>query len=248
MNSELQALIKLILDLLEKVGLTGIPGYILIIAIGLVAVAVVIGVFLALYYYFKKLCTKSKLTRKVDNVLEKSLAHLSDIENTVQNVALLYPVLDEVQIAMDNLPQINNPQSLVLQKLGSFPRITTNTPLFEKHILLDNIIPSETAAKELSNQRDFWIETNTVFGNVNEIWKCRIIERNPDNFLIDIDEVYVSEMPLQTYQCEKDAEGFDWSVQNLGMKYAIFGDQEEDYHFIDETLTLDHENVTIIEF
>ena len=139
---------------------------------------------------------------------------------------------------------IDKSYSLVLQKLGHLPKETPDI-LLEKHILPDNVSPSQAAATRLSNERDSDIDTNTVFEHVDQIWKCRILERSPDNFLYGHEEVNVSAKPLQAYQCQK-VFGL-WDVMNLGKRYAVFGKRGEHFHYLDETLVVSPENIEIRE-
>ena len=77
---------------------------------------------------------------------------------------------------------------------------------------------------------------NTVFENPLQIWKCTVVQ-DTSRLVFPETEVFVSDEPLQTYQCYKNLnQSNKWTVKHFGKHYAVFGTY---YHFIDECLDAD---------
>ena len=123
-----------------------------------------------------------------------------------------------------------------MKKKGSFG---LNIPhiLLQKHFLNENANVNANEALKLSKSRGHYLTQNTVFENPSHIWKCTVVS-DTSKLVYPETEVYVSEMPLQTYQCSRKPNNA-WIVEDFGKKYAVFGNKDDHYHFIDESLNAD---------
>ena len=158
-------------------------------------------------------------------------------EQDTQNPQEIYRRYD-VENQNQNLKQ-DNRRILILKKKGSLGSKIPNY-LLQKHFLEENEDINANKALELSKSRrapsGCYLTQNTVFENPSQLWKCTVVE-DTSKLAFPETEVYVSDRPLQTFQCfRKQNQANEWIVKDIGMTHAVFG---INYHFIDECLKAD---------
>ena len=170
-------------------------------------------------------------------ILKQKLAILfcCNNEQDTRNPQEIYRRYD---VENQNLKQ-DNRRILILKKKGSFGSKIPNY-LFQKHFLEESEDINANKALELSKYRrapsGCYLTQNTVFENPSQLWKCNVVD-DTSKLAFPETEVYVSDRPLQTYQCfRKQNQANEWIVKDIGMTHAVFG---INYHFIDECLKAD---------
>ena len=162
------------------------------------------------------------------------------IPNQLPQINSFQSLYEPLQYGLDNevveSKDIRYQRVLILKKKGSFG---LNIPhiLLQKHFLNENANVNANEALKLSKSRGHYLTQNTVFENPSHIWKCTVVS-DTSKLVYPETEVYVSEMPLQTYQCSRKPNNA-WIVEDFGKKYAVFGNKDDHYHFIDESLNAD---------
>ena len=162
------------------------------------------------------------------------------IPNQLPQINSFQSLYEPLQYGLDNevveSKDIRYQRVLILKKKGSFG---LNIPhiLLQKHFLNENANVNANEAMQLSKSRGHYLTQNTVFENPSHIWKCTVVS-DTSKLVYPETEVYVSEMPLQTYQCSRKPNNA-WIVEDFGKKYAVFGNKDDHYHFIDESLNAD---------
>ena len=154
-----------------------------------------------------------------------------------QNESLYAPLQYELDNEVGESNDIRNQRILILKKKGAFGLNIPNI-LLHKHFLEENDNVNANEALKLSKSRGGYLTQNTVFENPSHIWKCTVVA-DTSKLVYPETEVYVSERPLQTYQCRKPNKANEWIVEDIGKNHAVFGNKDDHYHFIDESLNAD---------
>ena len=160
------------------------------------------------------------------------------IPNQEPQIESLYaPLQYELDNEVGESNDIRNQRILILKKKGAFGLNIPNI-LLHKHFLEENDNVNANEALKLSKSRGGYLTQNTVFENPSHIWKCTVVA-DTSKLVYPETEVYVSERPLQTYQCRKPNKANEWIVEDIGKNHAVFGNKDDHYHFIDESLNAD---------